>query len=58
LAELAWQVLYIRQGIENFCRVPGEEAANAVIYSSYPTRQLSTVEGPSPLKYNPLDKDN
>ena len=59
LAELAWQVLYIRQGIENFCRVTGDEAGNAAIYATFPTRRLATVEGPSPMTaYNPLDKDD
>ena len=58
LALLAWQVLYIRQGMENFCPVPGEDAANAAIYATYPTRPLDTKVYPSKLKYDPTDKDN
>ena len=57
LAGLAWQVLNIRQGMENFCLVPGADEENARIYSTHPTRTLSTKEAPSPLKYDPTNKD-
>jgi HEAT repeat protein len=57
LAELAWQVLNIRQGMENFCPVPGADEENARIYSTYPTKVLPTKESPSPLPYDPTNKD-
>jgi hypothetical protein len=56
LALLAWQVLYIRQGMENFCTLPGAEEENARIYATYPARTLPGKELPSGEKYDPTDK--
>ncbi len=56
LADRAWQVLNIREGMENFCLVPGADEMNAQIYRTYPTRELDTVPKPSSLKYDPTDK--
>lgn len=56
LADRAWQVLNVRQGMENFIPVPGADEENAKIYRTYPTRQLETVPAPSNLKYDPTDK--
>ena len=57
LATLAWQVLNIRQGMENFGRISGEAEQNAEIYRSYPGTRLPVDEAPSPLKWDPTDKD-
>jgi HEAT repeat protein len=56
LALLAWQVLYIRQGMENFCALPGAEEENAHIYATYPARSLPVKERPPGEKYDPTDK--
>jgi HEAT repeat protein len=56
LADRAWQVLNIRQGMENFVPVPGADEVNAGIYSTYPNRTIETVLKPSNLKYDPTDK--
>jgi hypothetical protein len=56
LALLAWQVLYLRQGMENFCPVPGVEEENARIYATYPTRNVVQKELPPGEKYDPTDK--
>ena len=39
-------------------RLRGTEEENARIYSTYPTRPILTKESPSPLKYDPTNKDN
>ncbi|HLY59616.1 MAG TPA: HEAT repeat domain-containing protein [Terriglobia bacterium] len=57
LADLAWQVLYIRQGMEDFCplRKPDQEAAR--IYGLRPgVAPGQAREAPSPIKYSPLVK--
>ena len=56
LADRAWQVLNIRQGMENFVPVPGADEVNAGIYSTYPNRTIDTRSKPSNLKYDPTDK--
>ena len=56
LALLAWQVLYIRQGMENFCTVPGTEEENGRIYATYPDHSLPIKERPPTEKYDPTDK--
>jgi HEAT repeat protein len=53
LAELAWQVLYIRQGMENFCLLPGADEANEKIYRTYPTRKVVLDGSPAPNTYDP-----
>jgi len=57
LAELAWQVLYIRQGTDNFCAVAEADEENARIYRTHPRGSLVRTEPlPPHLRYNPLDK--
>jgi HEAT repeat protein len=53
LAELAWQVLYIRQGMENFCLVPGADEENERIYRTYPTRNVVRREASGGELYDP-----
>jgi hypothetical protein len=55
LAEFAWQVLYIRQGMENFCPLVEAEQEAARIAATNPMRVSPTEVAPG-KKYSPLDK--
>jgi hypothetical protein len=57
LAELAWQVLYIRQAADRYCTLPDAEEENADIFRAHPRSDLVKTEPlPPQLRYNPLDK--
>ena len=58
LADLAWRVLYFRQGMENFCPLPEPEDEFASVYDGRPgIGPGATREGPSPIEYSPLNKE-
>jgi HEAT repeat protein len=54
LAELAWQVLYIRQGMENFCPLSEPDQEMQQIARSHPTKPaIPEAQG---RRYSPFDK--
>ena len=57
LAELAWQVLYIRQGMENFCPLVEPEKEAARIAATNPLLGGQTTIAPG-RAYSPLERSD